>query len=86
MKDTGLLAADGQTPLREAVFRAGGIGFGGQLRGWNPPAKSSDAALLPIMKQANARTDDVVRNNGIAANGIQIHKDHIIGSEFRLSY
>ncbi|NMU34121.1 phage portal protein, partial [Vibrio parahaemolyticus] len=34
----------------------------------------------------NARTDDVTRNNGIAANGIQLHKDHIIGSEFRLSY
>ncbi|HDY7840636.1 TPA: phage portal protein [Vibrio vulnificus] len=86
MKQTGLLAADGQTPLREAVFRAGGVGFGGQLKGWNPPARSTDAALLPVMKQANARTDDVVRNNGIAANGIQLHKDHIIGSEFRLSY
>ncbi|WP_417519821.1 phage portal protein [Marinobacter sp.] len=86
MKHTGLLAADGQTPLRESVFRAGGVGFGGQLKGWNPPSKSTDAALLPVMKQANARTDDVVRNNGIAANGIQLHKDHIIGSEFRLSY
>ncbi|UTV28991.1 phage portal protein [Photobacterium atrarenae] len=86
MKNTGLLAADGQTPLREAVFRAGGSGFGGQMRDWHPPSKSVDAALLPVMKQANARTDDVIRNNGIAANGIQLHKDHIIGSEFRLSY
>ncbi|WP_165311043.1 phage portal protein [Vibrio ziniensis] len=86
MKRIELLSADGQTPLRESVFRAGGVGFGGQLKGWNPPSKSTDAALLPIMKQANARTDDVVRNNGIAANGIQLHKDHIIGSEFRLSY
>ncbi|HDI3289769.1 TPA: phage portal protein [Vibrio cholerae] len=86
MKHTGLLASDGQTPLREAVFRAGGAGFGNQLKGWNPPSQSIDLALLPTMKQANARTDDVVRNNGIAANGIQLHKDHIIGSEFRLSY
>ncbi|ENQ8613733.1 phage portal protein [Vibrio fluvialis] len=86
MKHTGLLAADGQTPLREAVFRAGGAGFGGQLKGWSPPSQSVDAAFLPVRKLANARTDDVVRNNGIAANGIQLHKDHIVGSEFRLSY
>ncbi|WP_238787082.1 phage portal protein [Vibrio fluvialis] len=86
MKHTGLLAADGQTPLREAVFRAGGAGFGDQLKGWSPPSQSVDAAFLPVRKLANARTDDVVRNNGIAANGIQLHKDHIVGSEFRLSY
>lgn len=81
-----LVAADGQTPLREAVYRAGSSGFGGQMRDWQPPSTSIDAALLPQLDRANARTDDVVRNNGIAANGIQIHKDHIIGSEFRLSY
>ncbi|HCZ9714732.1 TPA: phage portal protein [Vibrio parahaemolyticus] len=86
MTHTGLLAADGQTPLRDAVYRAGGSGFGGQMSDWNPPSKSVDAAFLPVMRQANARTDDVTRNNGIAANGIQLHKDHIIGSEFRLSY
>ncbi|EKO3874567.1 phage portal protein [Vibrio metschnikovii] len=86
MRNNELLAADGQTPLREAVFRAGGSGFGGQMRTWTPPSKSVDAALTPVLKSAGARTDDVLRNNGIAANGIQLHKDHIIGSEFRLSY
>lgn len=81
-----LLSADGITPLRESVFRGGGSGFGGQMREWNVPSQSVDAALLPVHKQMNARTDDVVRNNGIAANGMQLHKDHIIGSEYRLSY
>ncbi|MFV0576069.1 MAG: phage portal protein [Vibrio sp.] len=81
-----LLSADGITPLRESVFRGGGSGFGGQMRDWNVPSKSVDAALLPVLSQINSRTDDVVRNNGIAANGMQLHKDHIIGSEYRLSY
>lgn len=86
MSDNVLVAADGVTPLRKSVFQAGGAGFGGQMRNWNVPSQSVDAALLPIMSKVNARTDDVVRNNGIAANGMQIHKDHIIGSEYRLSY
>ncbi|MDO6707930.1 phage portal protein [Photobacterium sp. 1_MG-2023] len=81
-----LVAADGKTPLREAVFRGGGSGFGGQMRNWSVPSQSVDAALLPVFEQANARTDDVVRNSGIAANGVQLHQDHIIGSEYRLSY
>ncbi|MCL9783654.1 phage portal protein [Vibrio sp. S4M6] len=88
-----ILAADGKTPLRDtisqqknAVYRGAGIGFGGQLRDWNPQLKSVDAALLPVLPRAQARTDDVIRNNGIAANGIQLHQDHIIGSDYRLSY
>ena len=87
-----ILAADGVTPLREqvnrhsAVFRGAGAGFGGQLRDWNVPRQSVDDALLPVLTQAQARTDDVIRNNGIAANGVQLHQDHIIGSEYRLSY
>ncbi|MBD1559493.1 phage portal protein [Vibrio sp. S9_S30] len=88
-----ILAADGVTPLRNtipqrqnAVFRGAGAGFGGQLRDWNPQLQSVDDALLPVLTQAQARADDVIRNNGIAANGIQLHQDHIIGSEYRLSY
>jgi lambda family phage portal protein len=83
---SNLVAADGMTPLRQSVFRGAGPGFGGQLRDWNPRPSSVDAALLPVLNTANARADDVVRNSGIADNAIQIHQDHIIGSEFRLSY
>ncbi|EHW46344.1 phage portal protein, lambda family [Escherichia coli DEC9B] len=35
---------------------------------WLPPAQSADAALLPALRLGNARADDLVRNNGIAAN------------------
>ena len=43
-----LLGPDGMTSLREyAGYHGGGSGFGGQLRAWNPPSESVDAALLP---------------------------------------
>ncbi|WP_250114901.1 phage portal protein [Escherichia coli] len=42
-------------------------------------AQSADAALLPALRLGNARADDLVRNNGIAANAVALHKDHIVG-------
>ncbi|HCO6422525.1 TPA: phage portal protein [Escherichia coli] len=82
-----LLGPDGMTSLREyASYHGGGSGFGGQLRAWNPPGESVDAALLPNFTRGNARADDLVRNNGYAANAIQLHQDHIVGSFFRLSH
>jgi lambda family phage portal protein len=87
MNELALLGPDGQTPLREyASYHGGGQGFGGQLRDWNPPSESADAALLPTFERGNARADDLVRNNGFASNIIQLHQDHIVGSFFRLSY
>ncbi|EET8131684.1 phage portal protein, partial [Escherichia coli] len=82
-----LLGPDGMTSLREyAGYHGGGSGFGGQLRAWNPPSESVDAALQPNFTRGNARADDLVRNNGYAANAIQLHQDHIVGSFFRLSH
>ena len=69
-----LLGPDGMTSLREyAGYHGGGSGFGGQLRSWNPPSESVDAALLPNFTRGNARADDLVRNNGYAAHAIQLH-------------
>ncbi len=56
-----LLGPDGMTSLREyAGYHGGGSGFGGQLRAWNPPGESVDAALLPNFTRGNARADDLV--------------------------
>lgn len=86
-KNPTLLGPDGATPLREyAGYTGGGVGFGGQIAGWQPSSQSVDAALLPQFERGNARADDLVRNNGYAANGVQLHQDHIVGSFFRLSY
>ncbi|HEF8786696.1 TPA: phage portal protein, partial [Providencia alcalifaciens] len=74
-------------PLRESLgYSGGGNGVGGQLSGWRPASESADAALLPSLNLGNARADDLVRNNGIAANAVELHKDHIVGHLFRLSY
>jgi len=82
-----LLAPDGVTPLRQyAGYNGGGPGFGGQLIGWNAPQQSADAALLPTFYRGNARSDDLVRNNGLASNAVQLHQDHIVGNLFKLSY
>lgn len=87
MKTPALLGPDGRTSLREyAGYHGGGHGFGGQLRGWQPQSEGPDAALLPNFARGNARADDLVRNNGYAANAIQLHQDHIVGSFFRLSH
>ena len=42
--------------------------------------------LLPALRLGNARADDLVRNNGIAANAVALHKDHIVGHMFLISY
>lgn len=56
-----LLGPDGMTSLREyAGYHGGGSGFGGQLRSWNPPSESVDAALLPNFTRGNARADDLL--------------------------
>ncbi len=66
-------------------FRGAGNGFGGQLRTWSAQPKTVNAALLPTLKAGNARADDLVRNNGVAAGGVQLHVDNIVGHLFRLS-
>ena len=83
MKRTPVLIDVNGVPLRESLsYNGGGAGFGGQMAEWLPPAQSADAALLPALRLGNARADDLVRNNGIAANAVALHKDHIVGHMF----
>lgn len=87
MKRTPVLIDVNGVPLRESLsYHGGGAGFGGQMAEWLPPAQSADAALLPALRLGNARADDLVRNNGIAANAVALHKDHIVGHMFLISY
>lgn len=74
-------------PLREQLgYSGGGVGFDGQMVEWLPATESADAALLPTLRLGNARADDLVRNNGLAANAVSLHKDHIVGHMFLISY
>lgn len=74
-------------PIRQmSGYESGGAGFGGQLREWTPSLTSEDAALLPNLDLANARSDDLVRNHGYAAGGLRLHLDNIVGHIFKLNW
>lgn len=91
---TKILAPDGVTYARSYLigtsggsgFSGASRGFGNQLDDWYAPHLTPDQALLPSIRRGHARADDIARNNGIGKNAIQLHKDHIVGDKFRLSY
>lgn len=83
---SGLVNIYGEPLRRSLGYSGGGAGFGGQMMNWTPPSEGIDAALLPALSLGNARADDLVRNNGIAANAVALHKDHIVGHLFLISY
>ena len=82
-----ILNPDGK-PARESMqsYDGAGAGFGGQLQRWNVNSKSADAAILPTFDTGNARAADLVRNDGYAKSGVQLHIDHIVGHQFKLVY
>jgi lambda family phage portal protein len=67
-------------------FEGTGAGFGGQMQNWSPTLMTNDAALLPNLDLAQARTDDLVRNNGYAAGGLRLHLDNVVGHLFKLNW
>ena len=75
-------------PAREAMtsYTGAGNGYAGQLSRWNVNSKSADAAILPTFDAGNARAADLVRNDGYAKSGVQLHIDHIVGHQFKLVY
>lgn len=84
--DVKLVDTAGRPLISAESYTGTGDGFGGQLKRWNPRAKTADAALLPDLKKGNARAEDLVRNHALAKNGVQLHVDNIVGHMFRLSY
>ena len=82
-----ILNPDGN-PARESMsgYNNTGVGFGGELSRWNVSSKSQDAAILPSFDSGNARAADLVRNDGYAKSGVQLHIDHIVGHQFKLVY
>jgi lambda family phage portal protein len=78
---------DGGQPLapEAAAYDAGGNGFGSEIADWRPQPMSVDAALLPELSTANARSDDLSRNHGVAAGATQLHVDNIVGHLFKPS-
>ena len=82
-----ILDPSGQ-PAREnmTAYSGAGAGFGAELSRWNVNSKSADMAILPTFDAGNARAADLVRNDGYAKSGVQLHIDHIVGHQFKLVY
>jgi lambda family phage portal protein len=55
-----------------------------ELASWRPRLQSADADMLDEKEVAEARTVDLVRNNGIASGAVQSRKDRVVGNKFRL--
>lgn len=52
---------------------------------WMPSMQSPDKAINSVKQMADARSRDMVQNDGYAAGAEAIHKDSIVGSQYRLN-
>lgn len=85
---------DLDTVMQEAAAAptpsGGGVSYDGasKLDGlslWQPPLRSADMDMLPEKASLDARSRDILRNDAYAASGSAIHKDSIVGEEYRLN-
>lgn len=52
---------------------------------WTPPMLSPDNAINPVKEMADARGRDMVQNDGYAAGAVTLHRDNIVGAQYRLN-
>lgn len=79
------------TPLGPVPERA----LGGALEGaernnretfsWNPSVVSPDMQINSVKELADARSRDSVQNDGYATGAVNIHRDNIVGSQYRIN-
>jgi lambda family phage portal protein len=56
-----------------------------EMASWRPHLGSPDSAISLGKELADARSNDMVMNDGFAMGAVQVHKDSIVGSHFRLN-
>lgn len=74
---------------------AGERAFGGGLEGaertsretvsWAPSMLSPDQAINIVKPEADARSRDMVLNDGYSAGAVALHRDSIVGAQYRLN-
>ncbi len=52
---------------------------------WNPVIMSPDRQINPVKEMADARSLDMVQNNGYVNGAVATHRDSIVGSQYRLN-
>lgn len=58
---------------------------GRELGSWAPPLQSADAAYLRDRDTIAARTEDMIRNHGLASGAVRTYLDSVIGVDLILS-
>jgi lambda family phage portal protein len=52
---------------------------------WTPSYGSPDQIINPVKMTADARSQDMVQNDGYAAGATSLHRDNIVGPRYRLN-
>lgn len=52
---------------------------------WTPSVRSADALINPVKDMADNRARDIVQNDGYALGAVAIHRDSIVGAQYRLN-
>ena len=77
------------------VTPKGTLAIGGGLEGaertsretfrWNPVVIHPDQQINPVKDMADARSRDIVQNDGYATGALHTHRDSIVGSQYMLN-
>jgi lambda family phage portal protein len=83
------------TEITVRVPRSTDMAVGGGMEGaertsretfsWRPSMLSPDQAINLIKPEADARSRDMVLNDGYSAGAVSIHRDSIVGAQYRLN-
>lgn len=56
-----------------------------EMARWSPPVISADQQIAMTKELADARAQNMVQNDGYAMGTVSIHRDSIVGSQYRLN-
>lgn len=86
---------DDGAPVIEVDFQSAEMAMGGGIEGaehtkretmlWTPPMLSPDKAINTVKSEADARTRDMVINDGFSQGAIRTQKNGVVGSQYRLN-
>lgn len=76
------------TPLKQTAMHGGLEGasrLSRETMRWNPSMRSPDQVINTVKPQADARGRDSVQNDGFAMGAVSLHRDSIVGAQYRLN-
>lgn len=83
--DIEALVGSAGKPLAMGGAYEGASRFDKSVALWSPALRSADSDILPAKPMADARTRDIVRNDGYVQSGVNVRKDSIVGALYMLN-